>query len=62
MVSPNCSRNEFDDFVDALQRVVYTNNKRIILLGDFNSKYVATGINYSNWQGRVLTDILDVSV
>ncbi|XP_075236525.1 uncharacterized protein LOC142333388 [Lycorma delicatula] len=57
-VSPNCDINEFTRRLDIIQGVVNNARKKVIILGDFNSKAIAAGSAYTNRRGEILTDMM----
>ncbi|XP_075213849.1 uncharacterized protein LOC142320057 [Lycorma delicatula] len=57
-VSPNCDLGEFTKFIDTLHGIVANAHKRIMLLGNFNSKFVVTGCMYTNRRGEILSDLM----
>ncbi|XP_075237041.1 uncharacterized protein LOC142333605 [Lycorma delicatula] len=59
VVSPNVNHSEFVRFLDILQNVVLNTDKRIIMLGDFNSKMVAAGGQHTNRRGELLTELME---
>ncbi|XP_075217796.1 uncharacterized protein LOC142322605 [Lycorma delicatula] len=57
-VSPNCDIHEFTRRLDIIQGVVNNARKKVIILGDFNSKAIAEGSAYTNRRGEILTDMM----
>ncbi|XP_075225257.1 uncharacterized protein LOC142326562 [Lycorma delicatula] len=57
-VSPNCDIHEFTRRIDIIQGVVNNARKKVIILGDFNSKAIAAGSAYTNRRGEILTDMM----
>ncbi|XP_075217825.1 uncharacterized protein LOC142322632 [Lycorma delicatula] len=60
-VSPNVEHIVFISFMDRLQRIIVNTDKRLILLGEFNSKSIAAGSNYTNRRGEVLDDLMETA-
>ncbi|XP_075220705.1 uncharacterized protein LOC142324024 [Lycorma delicatula] len=50
-VSPNIELAEFTRFLDILQGLTTNSPKRLLMLGDFNSKMVMAGSSYMNRRG-----------
>ncbi|XP_075213635.1 uncharacterized protein LOC142319848 [Lycorma delicatula] len=57
-LSPNCDIHEFTRRLDIIQGVVNNARKKVIILGDFNSKAIAARSEYTNRRGEILTDMM----
>ncbi|XP_075233843.1 uncharacterized protein LOC142331696 [Lycorma delicatula] len=58
-ISPNVDCRVFNSSLDVLQNVVNNTDKKIIMLGDFNSRLVATGGRRMNKRGELLTELME---
>ncbi|XP_075215330.1 uncharacterized protein LOC142321219 [Lycorma delicatula] len=60
-VSPNIDLTEFTRFIDILQGIIINSPKRLVMLGDFNSKMVNAGSSYTIRRGQILADLLEIT-
>ncbi|XP_075213745.1 uncharacterized protein LOC142319953 [Lycorma delicatula] len=60
-VSPIIELAEFTCFVDIPQGLITNSSKRLVMLGDFNSKMVMAGSSYTNRRGQILVDLLETT-
>ncbi|XP_075232214.1 uncharacterized protein LOC142330655 [Lycorma delicatula] len=58
-VSPNIDLADFTRFIDTLQGVIINSLKKLVMLGDFNSKMVNAGSSYTNRRGQILADLME---
>ncbi|XP_075232301.1 uncharacterized protein LOC142330739 [Lycorma delicatula] len=60
-VSPNTDLADFTRFIDTLQGVIINLLKKLVMLGDFNSKMVNAGSSYTNRRGQILADLMQTT-
>ncbi|XP_075210436.1 uncharacterized protein LOC142317771 [Lycorma delicatula] len=58
-ISPNVALSEFTSTLDTIQEVINNTDKKIIMVGDFNSRLVAAGGRCTNKRGKILTDLME---
>ncbi|XP_075213797.1 uncharacterized protein LOC142320002 [Lycorma delicatula] len=58
-ISPNVDNVEFDRTLDVIQNVITNTDKKIIMLGDFNSRLVAARGRSTNRRGEMLMELME---
>ncbi|XP_075210463.1 uncharacterized protein LOC142317798 [Lycorma delicatula] len=58
-VSPNISIIDYEKFLDSIYRILSRQNKKFVLLGDFNCKTVYAGCSHSNRRGELIEEFME---
>ncbi|XP_075237775.1 uncharacterized protein LOC142333994 [Lycorma delicatula] len=58
-VSPNISIIDYKKFLDSIYRILSRQNKKFVLLGDFNCKTVYAGCSHSNRRGELMEEFME---